>query len=200
MLPVPRYVVFYNGQAEKPERQILKLSDSFPECGPIERTLEQDVCSQENSPLPPVALECRALMLNINYGKNRELMNRCKPLLDYSRFIQRIRKNIQDGHSPEDAVKLAVEYCLANGILTDILRAHRKEVVGMFLEDYDAELHDRTLRKEGYEDGERSVLEKMVKKKLAKGKSIEVIAEEMEETVQFIKKIIEDMTQETIDV
>jgi hypothetical protein len=35
--------------------------------------------------------------------------------------------------------------------------AHRKEVVTMFLEEYDEELHYRTLRREGYEDGEARI-------------------------------------------
>ena len=135
-------------------------------------------------------------MLNINYGHNREFMKQCKPLMEYSRFIHRIRENIRTGCSPTEAADLAVEYCLANGILTDVLRAHRKEVVGMFLEDYDEELHYRTLRREGYEDGledgEKSKIKKLVKKKLDKGKSIEVIAEELEETVESIEEIVKE--------
>ena len=202
-LPVPRYVVFYNGKEEKPERQILRLSDSFPE----ERDFSAETAKGEgkeladkSSPyLPPPALECQALVLNINYGNNLEFMNKCRPLLEYSKFIHRIRENIKAGHAPVEAANLAVEYCLANGILTDVMRAHRKEVVGMFLEDYDAELHYRTLRREGYEDGvedgEKLKVKKLVKKKLDKGKSIERIAEELEETVESIELIIKELEE-----
>lgn len=138
-----------------------------------------------------------SFLVDINYGHNRELMKQCKPLMEYSRFIHRIRKNIQNGCSPTEAADLAVEYCLANGILTDVLRAHRKEVVGMFLEDYDEELHYRTLRRERYEDGledgGKLFLKKQVKKKLDKGKSIEVIAEELEETAEAIEEIMKEL-------
>lgn len=48
---------------------------------------------------------------------------------------------------------LAVEACFAQGILTDVLKGHRKEVVAMFLEDYDEELYRKMVRKEGYDDG-----------------------------------------------
>ena len=142
-----------------------------------------------------------SFLVDINYGHNREFMKQCKPLMEYSRFIHCIRKNIQNSCSPTEAADLAVEYCLANGILTDVLRAHRKEVVGMFLEDYDEELHYRTLRREGYEDGYDDGIEEgkklhfkqQVKKKLDKGKTIELIAEELEETVEAIEEIMKEL-------
>lgn len=99
------------------------------------------------------ALECTALILNINYGKNQELMEKCRPLLDYSRFIFYIRQKLAEGYSPEISVDLAVERCLKEDILTDVLRAHRKEVTSMFLEDFDAEFHERSIRAESFEDG-----------------------------------------------
>lgn len=54
---------------------------------------------------------------------------------------------------PPEAVELAINKCIADGILTDILRVHRKEVSAMYLEEYDEERHKRTIREEGYEDG-----------------------------------------------
>jgi hypothetical protein len=137
-LPFPCYLIFYNGTAERPAREVLKLSSSFPT--PTGKDM-----------LP--ALECQALVLNINYGKNLELMEKCKPLMDYSLFISYIRDNLKKGYSVEDAMDLTIERCLKEGVLADLLVAHRREVVTMFLEEYDEELHHRTLRREGYEDG-----------------------------------------------
>ena len=54
---------------------------------------------------------------------------------------------------PPEAVELAINKCIADGILADILRVHRKEVSAMYLEEYDEERHKRTIREEGYEDG-----------------------------------------------
>ena len=53
----------------------------------------------------------------------------------------------------------SVEQCLREGVLSEVLRANRKEVAGMFLEEYDAELHERTLRQEGREEGRREEME-----------------------------------------
>lgn len=140
-LPVPQYVVFYNGMDQHPEREILRLSDSyqFPE-------------GMDRSRLEP-ALDCNVLMLNINYGKNKELMENCRPLMEYSYFIHCIRQYLSQGDSPEQSVDKAVEQCIKEDVMTDILGAHRKEVVCMFLEDYNAEQYARALRKEGFEDG-----------------------------------------------
>ena len=54
---------------------------------------------------------------------------------------------------PPEAVDLAINECIADGILANILRVHRKEVSAMYLEEYDEERHKRTIREEGYEDG-----------------------------------------------
>lgn len=54
---------------------------------------------------------------------------------------------------PERVVDLAVEQCLREGVLSEELSASRKEVVGMFLEEYDAELYEKTLREEGRREG-----------------------------------------------
>lgn len=140
-LPFPQYIVFYNGTIMKPEREVLSLSDSFP----IPQYLSGD------SKIP--ALECRALVLNINYGKNRELLEKCKPLLDYSQFVHYTRENLDRGIPADWAVNQAIDRCLEEGILTEILQKHRKEVVGMFLEEYDEAKHLATIHKEGYNEG-----------------------------------------------
>ena len=75
------------------------------------------------------------------------------PSMDLIIIIHSIRENLAAGYSPQEAADLAVHHCLEEGILKDLLRKHRKEVVGMFLEEYDKELHEKTLRREGWVDG-----------------------------------------------
>ena len=84
-IPVPRFVVFYNGTQEQPESRILKLSDAF----------EKKVPSPE--------LEVKVTMLNINLGKNRELMEKCRTLREYCMFVERIR-----GYAKEMEISEAV--------------------------------------------------------------------------------------------
>lgn len=140
-LPFPKYTVFYNGKREQPERMTMSLSEAFQ----VPERLK------ERNELP--ALECRALVLNINYGKNRRLMENCRPLMEYAKFVHYVRQNIQAGKTPGQAVDLAVDACLKENILTDVLRVHRREVVELSLNDFYVEIHEKNLRREGYEEG-----------------------------------------------
>ena len=47
----------------------------------------------------------------------------------------------------------AIEYCIGHGILEDILRKHRSQVLGSLLEEFDEKKYAKTLREEGYEAG-----------------------------------------------
>lgn len=137
LLPTPQFVVFYNGREEQPDEQLLKLSDAFvPRKDGIE----------------PV-IECRARMLNINYGHNENILNTCKRLHDYSFFIAEINRNLDKGFELNDAVNMAIKFCIDEGILSDILQKHQSEVFNMLLTEYDEKLHLMTVREEGREEG-----------------------------------------------
>ena len=129
--------VFYNGMEWEAEQTELTLSEAFEEQG------------EDRKP----ALECRATILNINSGHNRELMEKCRRLEEYAEFIQRIRDNLQKGMRLEGAVEWAIEYCLAHGILADILRKGQMEVRNMLLEEYNEKADREYLRKESLEEG-----------------------------------------------
>ena len=136
-LPFPQYFVFYNGTEKEPDRQELKLSDMF-KAPPVSRT---------------PALECIATMLNINYGHNKELMEKCQRLREYAVFVETVRQELSSGTDFDQSVTNAVDICINGNILKDILTDQKAEVIQMILETYDKKLHDKTLRHEGYEDG-----------------------------------------------
>ena len=135
-LPFPRYVVFYNGTKEEPDQTQLLLSDSF-------KGVEGEVPS----------LECRAVVLNINYGHNQAIMERCRRLKDYSEFIEEIRRNLRAGMVLEDAVEEGINACMERGILSDILSKSKMEVRKMLLTEYDERAEREYLRKEAMEIG-----------------------------------------------
>lgn len=136
-LPLPRYIVFYNGTGEEPDERELLLSDAFllPE-------RRDDAC-----------LECRVLMMNINLGHNRRLMEKCRRLEEYARFVKEIRDRLSLGMPLREAVDSAVEFCIRQGVLEDILRKDRAEVVNLILTEYNEKQHLANVKKEGYEDG-----------------------------------------------
>ena len=139
-LPYPQFIVFYNGTKEEPERQILELSAAFPK-----------EYSKENA-----ALQCRAVVLNINLGYNKKVMERCKKLKEYAQFIAKIREYLEEKENIEEAVDLAIDECIHHGILEDILREDREEVRSMLLTEYDEQVHIKNEKEISYEEGERA--------------------------------------------
>ena len=86
-LPFPRYVVFYNGTEDEPEEQELRLSDSFVQVPEGEAQRTDIVEAEANKP----SVEVTVQLLNINYGCNQELLEKCQKLMEYSRFIALVR-------------------------------------------------------------------------------------------------------------
>lgn len=138
-LPYPQFIVFYNGTKEEPERQILELNAAFP-----------DECNKNDA-----ALQCRAVVLNINLGYNSSIMKKCEKLKEYAQFIAVVRDYLAGGYVIEEAINLAVDACIEQGILEQILRNNRGEVCAMILTEYDEQAHMEDERETGREEGRK---------------------------------------------
>ena len=145
-LPTPKFVIFYNGQAEQPDRKEVKLSELFT--------------ISESEP----SLELTAVMLNINKGHNRKLMETCRTLHDYAEYTSRVREYAAE-MSLDEAVERAITECISEGILADFLRKNRAEANKVSIYEYDEERHMRQTREEGVEEGFASGLEQGMKQK-----------------------------------
>ena len=132
-LPNPKFVVFYNGQKEVPDRSILKLSDAF-------QVKDEDA-----------ELELTTIMLNINPGHNDGLLKDCKTLSDYVEFVRRVRYYVIT-MPLEKAVEKAIEECIKDDVLADFLRKHRSEAKAVTIFEYDEEKHMQQIREEGREE------------------------------------------------
>lgn len=134
-LPTPKAVVFYNGKKEIPERMTQKLSDLY------------EVEDEE------VSLEMKVLVLNINYGKNQKIMERCRKLEEYAIFISKIRHYQEQTGSIEEAVEKAMDACIEEKVLAGFLLKHRGEVRDMILTEYNEQEHIQNEKQWSYEDG-----------------------------------------------
>ena len=178
MLPTPQCVVFYNGEKDMPEEQILRLSDAFEN-----KKQEADV-------------EVKVRMLNINYGHNKELMEKCSVLAEYAQLIAISRQYVAEGMNKQEALNMAISYCVEHGILAKFLKRNRSEVVGMLLEEFDVDKYERSLRREGYEEGIEQEKKKMVFRMLSKGMMKEQIADILDVSIEWIVNIeAEQMNQ-----
>ena len=133
-IPNPRFIVFYNGIEAQPEIKTLLLSSAFEH--------------SKNE----INLELKVLQLNINEGYNEEVKRKCPALFQYMRYVDTVRKYAND-YPLEEAVPMAVDYCISNDVLKDFLLSNKAEVMSMSIFEYDEELHKKTLLAEGYEDG-----------------------------------------------
>ncbi len=130
-LPVPKLVVFYNGVEEKDDEVVLRLSDSF---GSRHKS-EADV-------------EVRVRNLNVNYGHNKDLMDACKPLFEYSWFINEIRK-AQKAHSLKQAIDMAIRSMPDGFGIKGFVSKHKAEVEGMLDTEYNEAEVKELFKEEG---------------------------------------------------
>ena len=133
-IPAPHFVVFYNGIKAYPEKEELKLSDSFQ--------------VQEGSP----ALELKAQVLNINAGFNEGLKGQCRTLAEYMHYVDKVRMYAKD-MPIDEAVGKAVDECIQQDILREFLLRHKAEVVRMSIYEYDEESTRNAIRDTAYERG-----------------------------------------------
>ena len=133
-IPAPKFFVFYNGTAKTEDQFDYKLSDMYEKF--------------EEKP----DLELKVTVLNINDGYNRELMEHCRLLSDYSKYVSMVR-NYASKMQIEEAVECAVKECIEKGILSDFLLQNRAEVIRMSIFEYDKEKEEKKLRKAEFEAG-----------------------------------------------
>ena len=141
MIPAPQYIVFYNGTNRKglPETIQLKLSDSF-------------INSENAKRIYDSQYEWTATMININSGYNQVIMDKCSILDEYSKFIESVRK-FSCTSELKGAIIMAIDECLREGILTDILNTYRWEVAAMTWGEFDEKEYYDVVKKESYQEG-----------------------------------------------
>ena len=157
-----RYVVFYNGT----EEQELRLSDSFVQVP--EREGLKDTAGTEADKTDKPSVEVVVQLLNINYGCNQELMEKCQKLMEYSKFIALVRvksdmltekykkemKSVNKKEIFAEAVALAIDEAIRDNVLKDILSKNMAEVTDMLLTEFDEKAYIDGVKKQSYEEGE----------------------------------------------
>lgn len=177
-IPEPKFVVFYNGKDELPERSELRLSDAF------EKKSES------------MDLELKVLVLNINPGYNEELMEKCKSLRDYMIFVSRIREYSQY-MALNKAVEISIQTCIDEDILAEFLRKNRAEVLKVSIYEYNEALHIQQERETAREDGLQQGLQRgallerigKIRRNSEKAWQAEDIADMLEEESDFVERV-----------
>ena len=139
-IPAPKFMVFYNGTDAVDDRVELRLSNAY-----------EHLAGEPD-------LELKVLMLNVNEGHNKELMEQCQTLKEYAIYVARVRQYASEMNL-NDAVARAIDECIKEGILVEFLRKNRSEVKMVSILEYDKEWEEKKLRKAEYEAGRSEGIE-----------------------------------------
>ena len=171
-IPQPKCVCFYNGTDKKEDRKILRLSDMYFENTKIKDKIEGIV-------------ELEVIMINVNFGHNKKLLEKCKPLYEYSFFVGRMIFHIdrikeeRGEYVLEESIDRAIEDLPKDFKILKFILANRTEVKDMCLFEYDQEQAMKSEREEGRIEGR------------AEGRE-EGREEERENTIKMMLNMVKD--------
>ena len=168
-IPAPKFMVFYNGTDAVDDWVELRLSNAY-----------EHLVGEPD-------LELKVLMLNVNEGHNKELMEQCQTLKEYAIYVARVRKYASEMNL-NDAVARAIDECIKEGIIVEFLRKNRSEVKMVSILEYDKEWEEKKLRKAEYEAGINDVIRNMYRL----GYSKEKIAEAVNKTIEEVEKVCKE--------
>ncbi|MBR0463583.1 MAG: hypothetical protein IJJ23_04265 [Clostridia bacterium] len=150
-LPVPKLVVFYNGTKDEPDERILSLSDAFAE----EKRDDADIT-------------VRVRMININTGKSPDIVSACKPLVEYTWLVGRVR-DCEKTMELDTAVDIALDEMPESFLIKTYLEANRLEVKKMLLTEYNEAKTMEMFKEEGREEGQ-SRLSALIARLISQGR------------------------------
>ena len=172
-LPIPRFVIFYDGEEKEYEYRQLRLSDAFGGNGEY--------------------LELCADMYNLQGGMNEELKEKCPYLRQYSMFSAKHRALRKKGMSVDEATKETIAYCRDNNIMSDYIAEHESEVFRMLTMEWNENEAKNAYIEEGIEQGMKqgflSAMNEIALKMLSKNKTIDEIADCISLSREQIKRI-----------
>jgi predicted transposase/invertase (TIGR01784 family) len=175
-IPVPEFVVLYNGKEPYKDTDVLRLSDSF---------LGADDLKAFNANKP--ALDLTVQVYNINKGKNPEMVRKSETLSAYSFFIDKVREFEQNSPKAEQeaAIKKAIKYCIDHSILADFLQKNASEVCNMLITEWNWDEYLEVQKEEAREDTQ----EEIAKNALAEGASLDFVQKITRLGMDAIKRI-----------
>ena len=141
-LPGPSFVVFYNGEKDIGESQLLNVSNALTSSNGIR-------------------LEMHVEVININYGHNEWLMEKCPSLKEYAWFVREIRTLKKQSGDLSEAIRDAIMNMPESFVIKPIISKHAAEVFEMIftIENYEKDMQKyfdtvkRYATKEGWEEG-----------------------------------------------
>ena len=96
--------------------------------------------------------EWTATVINLNHPKIDPNLLACKVLAEYITFVRKVQMYKYSANLTE-AINSAVDECISENILKDILLRHKAEVIELVLTTFNKELHEKYLKEDAREEG-----------------------------------------------
>ena len=108
------------------------------------------------------------------HDESNEILKLCKPLKQYSLFVDAVRRNI--AVDKEHGFEKAIKECIQNDILREYLQRKSKEVLNMLIGEYDYDTDIAVQREESFDMGrlEGSLQAKLETARLMKQANCEI--------------------------
>ena len=146
-IPAPEFYVFYNGEAPFDTEKEMRLSDAY--------------LVKDGEPM----LELKVKVININLSADHPILKKCRPVYEYSCFIQKIRDYVKQGKNRDEAIIQAMSDCEDEGLLAEFFREHGTEASNMLFTEFNMEDALEVRGEEKFDEG----LEKGFKKGVEQG-------------------------------
>ena len=147
----------------------------------------------------PNDVDVRVHMYNIRPQFKSGLLTECKPLSEYSWFIEEVRTNLETMEM-ELAVDKAIEKMPDNFEIKEFIVEHQSEVKNMCITEYNEaetmELFKRDAREEGLEEGGDLRDTMRITDMLRRGKTVEEIVDFCNYPYEQVKKVEDSLLTE----
>jgi hypothetical protein len=186
-IPQPEFFVLYNGVPPYPDRETIRLSDAFEKAG-------VPWLSEKGK----AVLELEVTVININQGRNEDIVRKSKTLAGYSAFVAKVREFEKETGDKAEVMKRVVRYCRDHDILKEFLEENGTEVMNMLLTEWNIEDAKKVWFEEGMEEGWEKGMEKGIEKGMEKGMekvARNALAEGI--SIEFVNKIT-GLNEETL--
>ena len=108
-------------------------------------------------------------VINVNYEKGAELLEKCRLLSDYSQLVHIAKMNYQRTHDLDTAVSEAVTECMEKDILRNFLKENGGEIMSFLYDMLTKEEMEEIREHDGYVRGLEEGHASGVKEGLARG-------------------------------
>lgn len=173
-LPTPNFIELYSGKEKREEREIVRLSDHY--------------ATKQKS----YALDLAVEVYNINNGMNKDLLEKCAPLKEYSWTVSKFRDlkhEHREWENEEVFDQLIRQMPKEYSIRKDLLE-NRAEVIGM-LEELFTEEEQEMIRKRNMEKKLAEATEKGIEIGTANTRREDILR-----SFALLKMTVSDMTEE----